>query len=421
MGFLGKARKMIGGKGTPEPLKPQYYQVTCAEGHVIRGERAEGYQALRCPHCGEGVFVLPRSPLPLPPTPAPSRAKRRPSAPIVDDRPIELTEAPAQEELEEIQWLEPPPPSPVSNPAPRPKPATRPVVAPAPGPSADPILEAGAAEADEASVARSRPRPRTARPRPKPAPAPSRPDEAPPPGQIRLPAQARRRAPVAGIVLGIVVLVGGTVAYRLWRQRLQDLPHEAEIHRTEGLAALEAGQFDEARKRLGQAAVAYRTLQATDTVAATTAQLADEAAILATLSHDTLKEIVEEVARLGDPDGIARFDAIHQGQAVLVDSVVESINADRVELDYRIFVGRGPTPANRKPARLDLSGFKLLAEPTRPGKGDRVLFGARLGSIRLEDGEWRVTLDPDSGVRMTNEKALQAAGLAPNPSGESAP
>ena len=110
MGFLGKARKMIGG-GAVEPPKPQYYQVACTEGHVVRGERTEGYQALRCPHCGDGIFILPRSPLPLPPPPTSSRKSPSPSRRAVPDafyeEEIELTEAPAQEELDEIQWIDP--------------------------------------------------------------------------------------------------------------------------------------------------------------------------------------------------------------------------------------------------------------------------------------------------------------------------
>src|SRR5262249_47889976 len=106
---LNKAKKLVGGNSPHEPPKPQYYQVFCAEGHVIRGERTEGYQALRCPHCGDGIFVLPRSPLPLPPTPATSKSKARPSrvaVPEYDDQPIEYADAPVQEELEEIQWVD---------------------------------------------------------------------------------------------------------------------------------------------------------------------------------------------------------------------------------------------------------------------------------------------------------------------------
>src|SRR6202012_4687941 len=76
--------------------RTQYYRVRCAEGHALSGERTEGYQALRCPACGEGVFVLPRSPLPDPEPPEgvalarPGRGRAR--NPWADEGPVELTD-----------------------------------------------------------------------------------------------------------------------------------------------------------------------------------------------------------------------------------------------------------------------------------------------------------------------------------------
>ena len=401
MGFLGKARKMMGQSGAKQPPKPQYFQVSCVEGHVIRGERTEGYQALRCPHCGDGVFVLPRSPLPMPPAPSSSRPKRRAAAESFEaheERPIEFADAPPQEDLDEIQWLEP-----EGDQAP---PRARPRTASA---SAEPILEAVAAEAEDAAH-RPQPRVRPARPRQAANVVPVAASRATP-GRIAVPVRSRPRIPIGWLSLGVLILVTATIGYRLWRQRLQNLPHEAEVNRVEGIAALEKGQFDEARKMLGQSAAAYRTLGATDEAATTAIQLADEAAILATLDRDTLKEIVEEVARMGDPDGIARFDSIHKGRSILIDSEVASTTGGVVDLRYRILVGRGPTPA--KQGMLDLSGFTLFEGATMPKVGARALFGARLGSIRLEGGLWKIAPDPESGVLMTNEKALQAAAMGP--------
>ena len=88
-------------------------------GHRVRGERTEGYQALRCPACGEGVFVLPRSPLPEPVAPARPRGAKAASlgAAWVDEGPVALTD-PARVAFEveetdaslgeaEIIWEEP--------------------------------------------------------------------------------------------------------------------------------------------------------------------------------------------------------------------------------------------------------------------------------------------------------------------------
>ena len=94
MNFLGRARRFFQELASEPDSKVQYFNVTCASGHRVRGERTEGYQALRCPACGEGVFVLPRSPLPEPAAPARRSAPtgaRRGSAGL-DDGPVELTD-----------------------------------------------------------------------------------------------------------------------------------------------------------------------------------------------------------------------------------------------------------------------------------------------------------------------------------------
>ena len=94
MKFLGRARKFLRELASEPEGKVQYFNVTCASGHRVRGERTEGYQALRCPACGEGVFVLPSSPLPEPAAPvrsSPSKGASRGRA-WVDDGPVELTD-----------------------------------------------------------------------------------------------------------------------------------------------------------------------------------------------------------------------------------------------------------------------------------------------------------------------------------------
>ena len=94
MKFLGQAKKFFKVLATePEP-KAQHFNVRCVSGHRVRGERTEGYQALRCPACGEGVFVLPRSPLPAPPAPQRQAAAKsvRTGEPMVEEGPVELTD-----------------------------------------------------------------------------------------------------------------------------------------------------------------------------------------------------------------------------------------------------------------------------------------------------------------------------------------
>ncbi len=96
MKFLSQARKFLQNLGAEPQSRVQYFNVICASGHRVRGERTEGYQALRCPACGDGVFVLPRSPLPEPVAPShPQSAKAAGSAGgWIPEGPVELSDAP---------------------------------------------------------------------------------------------------------------------------------------------------------------------------------------------------------------------------------------------------------------------------------------------------------------------------------------
>ena len=96
LNLLGRARSLFKGL-TPSVAKVQYYSVACPLGHRLRGQRTGGYQALRCPSCGEGIFVLPASPLPEPVAPERSaRARTAIAARVeVDEGPVELKD-PAQ-------------------------------------------------------------------------------------------------------------------------------------------------------------------------------------------------------------------------------------------------------------------------------------------------------------------------------------
>jgi DNA-directed RNA polymerase subunit RPC12/RpoP len=129
--FLGRAKKFLQDLSTEQDQRVQYFNVACPSGHRIRGERTEGYQALRCPVCGDGIFVLPRSPLPepvAPPSAAPDRHPIATKAQYRDDGPIELADAshmavdldeqsdlPAEEV--EIDWENDPGPKKAARPA----------------------------------------------------------------------------------------------------------------------------------------------------------------------------------------------------------------------------------------------------------------------------------------------------------------
>lgn len=432
MEFLNRARRLVKGQSPTEPPGLHFYVVTCPEGHRLRGQRTEGYQALRCPTCGGGVFVLPRSPLPHPV--APPESRRRAIAPplpeVDDDAPIEYVDAPSpsndfSDEVE-IQWLDDPgtqppsleervsalrdediPPEYLEPPAPE---APPPADAPAPGRPAR----------------RSRRRAAAASPRVKaPESVAASPDAsdgvaAPEARSILVPAGRGRgwlaRNRVALLLAGILTVAGATVAYRLHRHRLEQLPQVAETNYEEGIEALDRGEFDVARQKLSRATASFKELGSLDERSEPALQLSREAAIYADLCPRSLEELIDEAGRSEPADWPSVFEVKYQGRAIIVDDVLGDTPAgsgsaeSASQLSYRILVGRGPHAV--RTGRIDLSGFQLFADRDR-APGEPVLFGARLESITLEGNEWIVRLAPESGVLLSRFEPLELLGWTP--------
>lgn len=421
MNLLERTRRLLQGLTPPSPPKIQYYSVACPEGHRLRGERTEGYQALRCPTCGEGIFILPRSPLPEPISPESTREGRAAPLPADSERdgdqPVGLADPPSRAEPEardstvdgEIQWIDQTP--------------------------EDTETEAGASRAPAGTVERSdffdslsvpdespstlpaqEPRSKRKRPATRQAPRVASVRES---DQLLVAPRfslvgwaKRRRNPL--IFLGVILIVAGTVGYRVWRSKLQDLPRIVEIGREQGLAALDAGDFDTAHQLLSAARRAVDTLGGAVEGAAEIRQGADEAAIYTTLTPELLERILVE-ASADQIEWSARFDTHYKGRSILLDAVVEEApdasGAGAYDLDYRILPnGEGNRP-NLRVGRIDLTGFQLF-EQSQPKPGDHVQFGARLASFThdRENKVWLVGLEPESGVFLTHAKALEAIG-----------
>jgi hypothetical protein len=368
--------------------------------------RTEGYQALRCPTCGEGIFVLPRSPLPEPSAPA-SLPRSRVAAAVEDfpdDDPLPLSdpspmttstvdvEVDGEPEVE-IDWVDDGPveataegEAPESPPAPVTEVRPRPGANPKPGPV--------------------KPRPPKARPAPVPAAEPAdRPS-------LSEWAWGHRNALLA---VGVLLLVIGAVAFRFRRQRLEDLPRIAEIGRTEGLRKLDAGDFSAAKQLLADAASAVDGLGGRYEGAESIRQGAREAAIFTDLVPPTLEELLEEAATFREvKEWPSRFAGMYRGRSIILDAPISAVpDPARPDSSYlvdaRIYFGPGPKPFGK--ARIDLSGFQLF-ELSQPKVGDQQPFGARLAALELDPAtnEWVLTFEPDSGVYITHPRALEAIG-----------
>lgn len=412
---------MLKGLGPQEPPKPQYYKVACPEGHWLQGQRTDGYQALRCPSCGGGIFVLPRSPLPEPPALAPRGRPSRPSAPrpMLDEGPIALTDPPAPiDDGPEIEWEEPE------------------------EVAATPMAEVEVPEPEPGPPPPSIQRPSTPRPRPARPPAPAKPravvrqaepqDDEPeeaedePDDRPRIAVASRggfwegvKRRRHLILFLAVATLVVGAIGLNVRRQRLQELPRVAELGRTEGLEALDSGEFDRAKELLTRAARAVEALGGEYRGAEVSHEIRDgarQAEIFADLVPERLETILDE-ARAAPVDSWAgTFRSKYRGRTVALDVIVTALpdGGRGHEVDYRVLA---PGAVDPVVARLDFSGFRLF-ERSPLKVGDRVIFGARLESLeRDRDAEpggrkgWRLTLQPDSGVNLTRVRALEALGM----------
>jgi DNA-directed RNA polymerase subunit RPC12/RpoP len=445
--FLGQAKKFFNVLATEPETKAEYFNVRCGSGHRVRGERTEGYQALRCPACGEGVFVLPRSPLPFPAppkrgeSPKPGRTIER----LVDEEPVALSD-PASVSVDlggdehvdagaDIVWDD-------ELPAPDPAPpvARRKAVRTSEesvdlGVAGPPAAAGGAAPAGGTSRSRrQRERPRAhsgghrdrrnaatddrlsrAAPEAAVAAGPGR-------GELVLEIKpaSRKRLLHRLLVVLVPVLVIATVAWRYREHVRQGYPLVAEKGRTEGIAALEAGEFDKANQVLSAAKTAVDALGGAVEGADDIRQAADEAAIYVNLISVDLGELLDELGRLGKEARESKFDTLYKGRSIFVDTIVtaapDGTDSSKYELAFRILPPGEAGNREGRPDRegvFDLTGFKLFEHGLEVGS--RVIFGAKLESLEYDEDLklWKFRLVPKSGVFITHTKALDSLHWRP--------
>ncbi len=376
--------------------------MACSEGHRLSGIRTEGYQSLRCPTCGLGIFVLPRSVLPEPVAPSVATQAAVHHSPLAgttdpeDEGPVALTDpipVPATEGDTdgEIEWVD------------------------------EPVVEASHASrsspeelAQEEIAASARAAGPKVRARPKQVAR--APVVEPEPVAPRVPlAEVFRRNRNLFLIVGVVLIVVGTVAIRTWRTRQQELPRIAELGRVEGLPALDEGKFVRAYQLLSEAKRAVIELGDAYQGAEAIKQGADEAEIISQRLSDTLETLLDEASRSDPMEWEKKFNTLYKGRSIIVDGSVVAIPDSQgegtYELDYQILPPGGDGGPPRSVGKIETKGFRLL-ELIKPRKNDRITFGAKLASFRFdrEHEIWQVGLEPGSGVIMTHNKALEALG-----------
>jgi len=130
-------------------------------------------------------------------------------------------------------------------------------------------------------------------------------------------------------------------------------------------------------------------------------QLKRETALLADLCAEPLEDILHHAARVPEREWLADFPRRYRGQAILFDTIVQRKANGKL---YSIYVFPGPDRIRLELGDLELFRHVALEQPRR------VVFGARLASIRLEPPgpAWEVRFEADSGVFLTDARA---AGL----------
>jgi DNA-directed RNA polymerase subunit RPC12/RpoP len=447
--FLGRARRFLQELASEPESKVQYFNVTCASGHRVRGERTEGYQALRCPACGEGVFVLPRSPLPNPVAPARSQTDKAvgPGMEWVEEGPVELTEAArvtvdvadnGRDEAE-IIWEDEvetssrhdragidskPPKEPPGAPAARSRGKSGQKRSQTPDGGIDRGAEAQTDHKERRPAARVERQPRSGRP---PAGASTQRGqllEAPAQAAVQTSPELRRRRYHRLIVVLIPLLVVLSVGWRYWRSKRLEYPLILERARTEGIPALEEGNFNKANQHLSAAKAAVDALGGAVDDADEIRTAAAEAAIFVDQAPVSLEEMLDQANRTDKDSWASKFSTLYKGRAIVIDSWVVA-DADKgggapCELLYRVLPQGATTSFNvtetggarhQLSAEIGLAGFQLF-EITPPKPGERVTFGARLAAFEYDDAKdnWVVRLEPKSGVFIIHTKALQALG-----------
>ncbi len=126
-------------------------------------------------------------------------------------------------------------------------------------------------------------------------------------------------------------------------------------------------------------------------------QLYREAAVLADLNYEQVDEVLSHAAGMPEAEWRADFRQRYQGKALVFDVLLSRKPGGGLQANHPFFAGPDQ-------ARLELSekpfGSMNLDQPRR------VIFGARLASVRLEPPgpTWVVRFLPDSEVLLTDRQ-----------------
>ncbi|MSR59164.1 MAG: hypothetical protein EXS05_16235 [Planctomycetaceae bacterium] len=366
-----------------EDILPQTFEIRCACGRTIIGERVRLPQIKTCSACQQSLFVLPASVYPAPRPPAkkkvatvPRRAAATPSDELPTTASATATERPADRAAARTS---------------RPEPASRPVTPAVTAPVTTPRTE----PAGPTRAARLR--------------------EALQPANLN---RWRRKVltPIRSVLLGVGVVIAATIwwlthlaALERARDVILNVPKLAET-------ALDEDDLIDAASHYGRLREAVELLGRDDQQSRLWRQLSREITASAKLVDASFAEIFQEAvdtasseARVSWPD---LFRAHYRDDWVLVDAPVSRVADDAgrtsFRVDYPLAYG---TVRGRLVAELPAFEKRVESGP----EPQRVIFAAQLADCRFDaagEGIWVIELRPDTGFLWCRPQTFERLGLA---------
>ena len=168
----------------------------------------------------------------------------------------------------------------------------------------------------------------------------------------------------------------------------------------EGEQALADGQFQTAGQKFQQG-LAARAIPLPLQEVRRVRLLARQADLLGDLLTEPLADIVQ-LAMVDEKQWPEQFARRYRGRGVVFDAEVRRDAAAQYRLNYHVQAGG-------QAVRIELGDLRML-ELLPLQKPARLLFGARLASVAREAGGfWTIRFEPDSGVLLTDERAVAAS------------
>jgi hypothetical protein len=363
--WLAVAEKLFKRPGN-EPLSP--FEVECACGHVVVGQRSAVVQTPICPACRAALFVLPASVYPQPKAPR---------------RKVVLAPKPQIEfvALDDV------------------------VVGAEPGPTAKVVAPAKTALETPAAA------------REAPQRAPRRPVKQVVRAVVDI-GRLRRKVftPVRLVLAGVAFVVALTGWWIVHLRGLDEAERVVVSASKQGNLALEERDLGEASRQFRLVRQALDALGRDDPQARALRQIAGETSAAADLAKSSLFEILHEAAEAeagGSRMAWAEtFHSSYRDEWIVLDVRVsrakDFVAGRRFDIEYPLADGM-----NHGVVVADLDIFENLISPD--GMPTRVIFAAQLEDCRRDRGldrTWQIVLRPSTGFFWSSPARLELLGVA---------